>query len=276
MQTYQITLIRRVIHLLESDGIPPWYTWPIFAVWRIYLCLKKYSPCAQDLLLKGKLLFFVSALLAFIVLVCSQFAVAAFIPSALLTFISALLAFIVYHLLSVCPVGFHLPCPSALSASISALYWLSLFPIYFQFALLTFICPVSLLFRRPFLTYWLSLSPLLSVCPVGFHSVCSVDFHFCPIGFHCFPFALSLPCRLSLALSIYSVSVHFCRIGFSLFSFALSKVFQGMCLTVFLHAFWADNQHHFWELQIFLFHIYAAMLFHEEWFIPDLHWFIPV
>ncbi len=127
------------------------------------------------------------------------------------------------RLLSVCPVGFHLPCPSTLSESISA-QLAFIVPFCSHFALSTFICPVRLLCRRPFLPYRLSLIPfaLNLPCLLSFAlSVYSVDVCFCPISFPLFSFALSLPCRLSFALYVYYIGVHFCPIGFHCSPFAL-------------------------------------------------------
>jgi hypothetical protein len=124
--------------------------------------------------------------LAFIVPVCSQFAVAAFIPSALLAYNFALLAFI--------------------------------FALCSQFALSAFICPVCLFCRRPFLPYRLSWIPFALSLPYRLSlalSIYSVKCPFLPyIGFHCSPFTFSLPCWLSFALSVCSFNVHFCLIGF--------------------------------------------------------------
>jgi hypothetical protein len=74
-----------------------------------------------------------------------------------------------YPLLLVCSLNFHLPCPSTLSTTISALLAAAL--LAFISALLAFI--VSICLSLP--------------CRLSFSlSVYSVDFHFCPIGFQCF------------------------------------------------------------------------------------------
>jgi hypothetical protein len=136
VQTYQITLIRRVIHLLEGDWVCMTY----------FCCLKNLSLSKKILALRTG---FAPQRKTFVFGFCS------------VGFQFCSISFHCSRLLSVCHVGFHLPCPSALFAFISALL---AFIVTFcsQFALSAFICPVRPLCRRLFLPNWLFIGLLCS------------------------------------------------------------------------------------------------------------------
>ncbi len=155
MQTYQITLIRRVIHLLEGD-----WDWVCMTY---FCCLKNLSLSKKILALRTG---FAPQRKTFVFCFCSvgfHFFSIGFHCSCLLSVCRGGFHSICSVGLQFCPIGFHswlllwvCPVGFPLLTFISALLAF-IVSLRSQFALSAFICPVRILFRCLLLPSWLSL-----------------------------------------------------------------------------------------------------------------------